>query len=376
MQRQFQAKDNMKDFLENFRSRPDGITTLVDTLCSFIKDEISFGRIKGGERFPTIGEIAERTGLTYYKARSVVERLENEGYVHSRPRIGTVVISRNKKLRGRVCVAYPDADICRFYSTHLLDIINRKLTTAGYAVSVVSFPIDADGSIAHIRDELLRATDLVIALRATSAVQRCLAESGVNHIFAYGNKPMEDGSPWIQASVKKALMQFANHCVKSGVKNVGQVRFEGNELFDAGPFLAKRGISSSWLTVSRSSSGRRRFDGIARCAYEMFKAMPRRSMPDLLLFWNSFLAQGAMMAFLASGMRIPNDVKVVSISETGFGPIYIKPITRLENDPVDAGEKIADFALTVLAKGRIPPPPQIALQYIFGETFPFCNEGE
>ena len=361
----------MKDFLTNFRFMPDGVTTLADALCSFVKDEIAFGRIKGGERLPTIDEIAKATGLTYYKARNVVERLENEGYVHSRPRIGTVVISRNKKLRGRVRVAYPDVDICRFYPTQLFDTINRKLTTAGYAVSVVTFPIDADGSIAHIRDELLHATDLVIALRATPAVQRYLAESGVRHIFAYGNKPMEDGSPWIQAHVKEALMQFVNHCAKSGVKNVVQVRFEGNEMFDAGPLLAKRGICSSWLTVSRSAGGRRRFDGIVRCAYEMFKAMPRRSMPDLLLIWNSFLAQGAMLAFLARGIRIPEDVKVVSLSETGFGPTYIKPITRFENDPIDAGEKIADFALAVLAKGRIPPPPQIALQYVFGETFPF-----
>lgn len=42
-----------------------------------------------------------------------------------------------------------------------------------------------------------------------------------------------------------------------------------------------------------------------------------------------------------------------------------------ECDPVDAGEKISDFALAVLAKGRIPPPPVIEPQYVFGATFPF-----
>ena len=38
---------------------------------------------------------------------------------------------------------------------------------------------------------------------------------------------------------------------------------------------------------------------------------------------------------------------------------------------VDAGEKISDFALAVLAKGRVPLPPVIVPQYIFGATFPF-----
>ena len=83
------------------------------------------------------------------------------------------------------------------------------------------------------------------------------------------------------------------------------------------------------------------------------------------------VAQGALMAFLDRGIRIPEDVKVVSLSDVGFGPAYVRPVTRFECDPVDAGEKISDFALAVLAKGRIPPPPVIMPQYIFGATFPF-----
>lgn len=45
-------------------------------------------------------------------------------------------------------------------------------------------------------------------------------------------------------------------------------------------------------------------------------------------------------------------------------------------DPVDAGEKISDFAPAVLAKGRIPPPPVIGPQYVFGATFPFWPAGD
>ena len=123
--------------------------------------------------------------------------------------------------------------------------------------------------------------------------------------------------------------------------------------------------------ISRPEAGRSRFEGIVQCACEKFETMPRESIPDLLLFWNAFAAQGAMMAFLDRGIRIPEDVKVVSIAHTGFGPVYIKPVTRFESDPMDAGEMISDFALAVLAKGRIPAPPTIAPQYIFGATFPF-----
>ena len=132
-----------------------------------IKEQIVFGRIKGGERLPTMNEISKATGLSFYLARGVVERLVNEGYVHSRPHEGTFVLLRGKNiLRGRVLMTCPDIDICRYYPTQFFDTINRRLTASGYAVTASSFPFGAGGSLSQLRSELLRASDLVIACRA------------------------------------------------------------------------------------------------------------------------------------------------------------------------------------------------------------------
>ena len=363
----------MSTLLDGFRFEPDGATTLTDALGVFFKEQIAFGRIKGGERLPTMSEISKATGLSFNKARSVVERLAREGYVRSRPHAGTVVLSRGRNiLRGRVLVTYPDIDVCRYYPTQLFDTISRRLSAAGYAMAVCPFPFDASGSLAQFKSELLRATDLVIAMRATPKVQKLLAESSVRHIFAYGDKPaVRDGSHWLRMSPGETLTQFADHCERTGVKRVAQVLFEYDDKFDAGSALAARGIDSSWITVPRPAGGSSRFSGVVHGACEMFSSMPRRSIPDLLLFWNAFVAQGAFMAFLDRGIRLPQDVKVVSLGLTGFGPAYVKPVTRFECDPAEDGEKIADFALAVLAKGRIPQPPVIAPQYVVGATFPY-----
>ena len=332
----------MESLFDSFKYEPGGVTTLANSVCLFIKEQIVFGRIKGGERLPTMNEISKATGLTFFQARNVIERLVHEGYAHSRPHAGTFVLSRGKNiLRGRVLMTYPDIDICRYYPTQLVDTISRKLTSSGYAVAVNSFPFGAGGSLSQLRSELLRATDLVIACRATPKVQKYLAESGVNHIFAYGDKPkVHEGGHWIRFSSGEALGHFADHCKRAGAKNVTQIRFESDEFFDAGPALAARDIDSSWMTISRSAGGRSRFEGIVHCACETFQTLPRDRIPDLLLFWNAFVAQGALMAFLDRGIRIPEDVKVVSLSDAGFGPAYVQPITRFECDPVDAGEKI------------------------------------
>ena len=362
----------MRNILQDFKFVPNGTTSLVDALCGYIKEEITFGRIKGGEKLPTISEMCRATGLTFAQARRVTECLAREGYVRSRPHAGTVVLSRGENvLRGRVLLILPDVDVGRFHPSQMMDIVSRRLIAAGYSFSVATFSLDPDDDFMNLKSELLHAIDLVIAARATPQVQKCLAESGVNHFFIYGDKPEYDDRPWIRFSPETAISYFADHCARAGIKHVVQVRFESIENIDAQAALAERGIECSWMTISCRKEGWGRFDSIIHCGYETFAAMPRASIPELLMSWNSYFMQGAIMAFLARGIRLPEDVKVVTLSNAGIGPVFIKSFTRFEVNPVEAGDKISDFALAVLAKGRIPSPPRITMQYVFGETFPF-----
>ena len=111
-----------KDFLKDFHFTPDGATSLADALCAFIKDEIAYGRLKAGEPIPTIQDLAEASGLTFRVARGVVEQLAREGYVRSRPRVGTVVLSRDiRAVRGRVLFALPDVDASSYHATQIAD---------------------------------------------------------------------------------------------------------------------------------------------------------------------------------------------------------------------------------------------------------------
>ena len=163
---------------------------------------------------------------------------------------------------------------------------------------------------------------------------------------------------------------FVQHCVRAGVRRVVQVRFEGNDTPDAKAALAARRIRCGWITVPRMD-GLGRYEGIERSAYREFMGLSKSSMPDVFLFWDDFVAQGALTAFLERGIRIPDDVKVVTLSNKGLGPVYPDPLTRFECNAAEAGEKVAAYALSLLAKGRISPPPVISPCYVFGRTFPY-----
>ena len=361
----------VSDILANFRFTPDGTTTAADALCAFIKDEITYGRLKAGAPLPTIKELAAATGLTFRVARGVVERLAREGYVRSRPRIGTVVLSRKiTALCGRVLFVLPDVDACSYHVTTIADALRQKLGAAGYAFSTVVFSPDKRIGLTFLKHELTRTPDIVVVMYSTPAVRECLREAGVRSVFIYGDRPERDMGRWIRFSAEDAILSFVRHCARVGVKHVVQVRFEGNDTPDARSALAESGIASQWMTIPRMD-GLGRYEGIERSAYNAFMDLPRFKFPDVFLFWDDFVAQGALTAFLRRGLRMPDDVKVVTLSNRGLGPVYSEPLTRFECDASETGDKISSYALSLLAKGRLPPPPVISPQYVFGSTFPY-----
>ena len=361
----------MKNFLANFRFTYDGTSTPADALCAFIKDEIAYGRIKAGEAIPTIKELAEASGLTFRVARGVVEQLAREGYVRSRPRVGTVVLPRDiTALHGRVLFVLPDVDACSYHVTMIADALRHRLAAAGYAFSTVVFSREPGIGLTFLKHELSRTPDVAIVIYSTPPVRRCLREAGVKSVFIYGDPPKADEGRWIRFSAETAITHFVRHCVRAGVKRVTEVRFEGNETPDARSALAAKGIKCSWMSIPRMD-GLGRYEGIERSAYNAFMNLSRASFPDVFLFWDDFVAQGALTAFLGRGLAIPKDVKVVTLSNRGLGPVYSEPLTRFECDAAEAGEKIAAFALALLAKGRRPSLPVVSPQYVFGASFPY-----
>ena len=139
---------------------------------------------------------------------------------------------------------------------------------------------------------------------------------------------------------------------------------------------------SSRSSVSRRRNGRRRSclsaaflrktlaeRGAFAAFRERFAKEGRKWLPDLLVFTDDFVASGALIAMLMEGVRIPEDVKVISLANKGIGPVYPVTLTRVENDPVRHGEMLAEAVARFLS-GRKMRDGELAPEYIVGESFP------
>ena len=94
-----------------------------------------------------------------------------------------------------------------------------------------------------------------------------------------------------------------------------------------------------------------------------------KAKPDLLFLADDYVASGALTAMLARGVRVPEDVRVVSFANAGLGPVYVKPVSRLMIDPREVAVLFARAVTDFVEKGVFPPVLSLPLRYVAGETF-------
>ena len=95
----------------------------------------------------------------------------------------------------------------------------------------------------------------------------------------------------------------------------------------------------------------------------------REPLPDAILFTDDYMADGALTAFSSLGVRIPEDVRLATLSHVGTCPSYVRPLTRMEFDPFLCGERVCEQVCAWLSGGSFPCGYRFSPVFIPGETF-------
>ena len=343
---------------------------LADQIREGIIDAIMTGRLRAGAKLPTMQEIAKSAKVTFRTARSVVERLAREGYVTSRPGIGTVVAPKKiTAWRGRVLFVIREEDEASYHVQDVMGAVRRRLIEAGYLFFSVIASRRPSGDRSQLMALLGFSVDFAIVMYDSHPVEAMLAEAGVPYVVAYGEGVSRKNAWQIPFLPEAATEAFVSHCRRRQVKRVTQVDFDDNYIKPMDRALASAGIATDHVLV-RSRPALGRFAGIEQAAYEAFAHYPRKKFPDVFFVWDPFVARGFFAAFQRLGVRIPDDVFAVVQTNPGLGLPSPCPVTRFEADGESVGATVAGFALSILQKGRIPKVPTIGRTYVIGGTFP------
>ena len=137
--------------------------------------------------------------------------------------------------------------------------------------------------------------------------------------------------------------------------------------------LRKAGLKVRELVFPPGKGAWRELEEIQRaalCGVERMFAKGTPRWPDVLRFTDDFTASGFLQGLLIHGVKIPEDVRIVSLSNRGFGPVFYKTLAREEMDPLSHGKSVAEYVKKYLLTGEIPN--SLTLDSVFrpGETFP------
>ena len=343
-----------------FKIDRNNSVNLPEQLANGFRMAIRSGYYRQGERLPSFAEIVKALDVSIRAPRDAMKMLIDENLVRSRPRIGCEVMARGEKVwKGRVlgvvCAAYEGS----YYISILVGAIRKAIIAAGYSFIPVTVDRKQNGrpDFSQLDAMMKEPVDFVIAVYPDGPTAKRLVRYKVPTL-AYVD---------VQDTAGLDSIRFFN--IRDIVEMVRKVRLVGIRKvliaeYATMPFVAdvlvKHGIEVERLQV-RPKEGFGYLEDIKRKALVAMRdrLADRKNLPDMILFTDDFVAFGGLMALVELQIRVPQDVKVVTMANKGFAPVFPVSLAQIVIDPLANGAAIADAALAKLeGRRRVLPLPR------------------
>ena len=346
--------------------------TLTEQIVAGVRQAILCGDYPFGARVPSLRDAVRELKVSYKVAYRAYELLRREGWLRSSPRCGyTAAAPDVPQWRGEVLCVCGDG----YADMQMVMSIQQELARAGWLCTNLFFKAGLHRATDDwILDAMLtRRFDLVVAFNpnedAISRIQ--YAEKPFVTVTSCRLKPRRHCRGVVVMRMNNAIGGLVEECRRLRVRTVWCVNFQPvygyvcKALREAG-FSAKSFITG----FDRNEPDIR--DSIRECAYSWFAAQAAnaRSLPDLIVVLDDYVASAALAAFSNAGVRIPEDVQFVSFANSGNGQAFARSLAQLGNDLRQNGVRVAEYLIECLNSAHRRPVLELdAFAYRPGETF-------
>lgn len=351
-------------------------TNLVEQVENGFRDAIAHGVYRIGDALPTWRESMCALGVSDRVLREAMARLVRQGLVVSHGRSGCRVVSE-KVLREwkAVVLCVQDMHSALTYSTTAEEFqLARTLAHAGMAFIPVTVDTLAIGrsvaDFALIERVLAFKADFILMPCVSVRLARLLSRQDIPFASCEDLSLPNFVGRFPNYDFSRAISKFVSRCRANRVKRVLQVSFTGSELFDAVPALRDVGIAADrWVVPCADAS----VGGVRAAAERAFTKRLEKGrdwLPDVLLFVDDYVATGALTALSCAGVRIPQDVQVVTFANKGNEPAFPIRLTSIGLDSARSGRMIAESVIAYRKTGKWPAGRKLRASYVEGDTFP------
>lgn len=331
---------------------------------------------KPGDKLPSARALASELGVSFRVAVDALRILAKEGRVSLRAKSCAVVNVEETLLKNHRILLVQPGGVQQLSIMTAYDRLRMRLNEAGYIVTFLTLSRVGAHSrydIAQLRAELRRPYELVVCPQPKRHVLDVIKASGQPFAVVLGEKVSAQNFVGnVSSSAMDAANEFAAHCTRRKVRRVVVVakwRGNGDEALAA---LSSVGVAAErWIIPAKVCTFRG--ESVERAAFDAFSRRIAKEgkswLPDVLYFADDFLCHGAMTAMLTHGIRVPEDVCVVSIAVKGSRRAYKTTLTRVEYDAEARGDNVADVLLEYLRNGEFPQGCVLSATYRIGGSF-------
>ena len=239
----------------------------------------------------------------------------------------------------------------------LLEAVQRTFRPAGYQTLIGITHYDPSEEEQLLREQLLHrpAGLLVTGVDRSEATRQLIVQSGVPCVHLMESSP-ERGIHCVGFSQADAGAELTRHLLQRGRKRIAfaaaqldprtMQRLEGwrREMKAAKLHDPKL----EWLNPAPSSLA------LGGQMFEQILAM--RPKIDAIFFCNDDLAQGALLAALRLGVRVPGDVAVAGFNDLTGSDQMLPPLTTVRTPRAEIGREAARMLLALMAGQKVEPP--------------------
>jgi hypothetical protein len=330
--------------------RNGGLTGQVEQA---IRTEI--GRRQPGDRLPTERMLADQLGVSIVKVREALTLLQREGLVERRHGRGTFV---GTPPAGRWIAVVMIHDLAHptlsFYERALYQSVRQRLNDADVSCrGYTAFgdptryePLDCpefwhDLAANRIRHVVPICGDLPPDLSAD------LARRGIGETET---SPDNDA-----ARAREMIRLGTQYLLAQGRRRLAMMGWVSSQLFEEELRAAGVDCCPDWVRCDLHPN-------LAGAGWQEFRDIWRSpaGRPDGLLISNDVVARDAAIAISELGVRVPDELLVVTHTNRGSGQWYPFPVAQLEVDPAADAAAMAQAALRALGT---PTPATTTKRY-------------
>ena len=325
------------------RPRSTGRVTLADVAAAAGVSAMTVSRALNGTR-AVAPELAARV-------RDAADRL---GYVPD-PAARALASSRS----AQVALLVPLLSNTLFVD--LLEAVHQTLLPAGFQTLIGVTHYDPAEEEALLRGQLLHrpAGLLVTGLERGDAARELIARSGVPCVHLMERDPAPaPGRYSVGFSQQDAAAAMTRHLLARGHRRIAfaAAQLDPRTLQRAEGFRAQLRqaglVPAAELLWPEPSS-------IARGA-PLVEALRRPAgggpAPEAIFFCNDDLAQGALLAALRLGVRVPEDVAVAGFNDLNGSDQMVPPLTTVRTPRAGIGRAAAQLLLRLIREEPVPSP--------------------